>query len=184
MAAHHGKLDQVLDQASGSSSDSSSEFDFSRPQDTSVSQLNRALGISSTLRRVRTEANREDISSSGEHQLETSLSKVQSRQLEQIVLIPRAQDGSAIAEPQKSSTPRKRWRLASKGNAAANSSDQLSPIKEKRRLRSDTRENFLDETCAETSLHSPIAVIPEAATSEKTEQEVTAATNLKNMKQK
>ena len=76
VAAHHGKLDQVLDQASGSSSDSSSEFDFSRPQDTSVSQLNRALGISSTLRRVRTEATREDNSSSGEHQLETSLSKV------------------------------------------------------------------------------------------------------------
>ena len=64
---------------------------------------------------------------------------------------------------------------------AANSSDQLSPIKEKRRLRSDTRENFLDETCAETSLHSPIAVIPEAATSEKTEQEVTVVTNLNNM---
>ena len=94
VTAHHGKLDQEKDQTLGSSSDSSDEFSFSRPLDDSVSQLNRALGVSSTLRRVRTEATREDNSSSGEHQLETSLSRLQSRQLEQIVLIPRNEDGS------------------------------------------------------------------------------------------
>ena len=75
MAAHHGKLDQVLDQALGSSSDSSSEFDFSRPQDTSVSQLNRALGISSTLKRVRTVETKMDICQSEESKLETNLFK-------------------------------------------------------------------------------------------------------------
>ena len=79
MIAHHGKLDQELEQTLSSSSDSPSEFDFSNPQNTSVSQLNRALGILSTLQRVRRQENGEEISLNGEHHLETALSKIQSK---------------------------------------------------------------------------------------------------------